>query len=223
MRTKPLPVKRVAAPLRQQALENLRQSCIDGFYSPGDRLTETALTKDLGVSRTVVRETLRQLESEGLVEIVPNVGAVVRTITKDEVRDLYEVRALLESLIASQCATRATPEQKKDVLAHFSQVQEHIDHAPGDISTLLEYKNELMKSILAGSGNVVAGGMLQNIHARVSRFRELTLSAPGRLSETKSELGQTVDAICQGDAERASALSAAHVRNAGAIALKHYA
>jgi len=88
----PLPtleVQKLAAPLRQQVLDGLRQAIIDGRLVPGARLIERELTEMMGVSRTVIREALRQLESEGLIAIIPNKGPVVRELTLAEARDLY--------------------------------------------------------------------------------------------------------------------------------------
>src|SRR5512143_571714 len=99
----PLPsleIRKFAAPLRQQVLDGLRRAIIDGQLAPGARLTERELTKMMGVSRTVVREALRQLESEGLIAIIPNKGPVVRELTPAEARDLYSIRAVLEGFAA---------------------------------------------------------------------------------------------------------------------------
>ena len=93
-------IPKLAAPLRQQVLDELRQSIIAGRLNPGERLIERELISMMGVSRTVIREALRQLESEGLVAIVPNKGPIVRTLTLEEARDLYAIRAVLEGLAA---------------------------------------------------------------------------------------------------------------------------
>ena len=95
-----LEVQRHAAPLRQQVVEALRLAIIDGRLAPGARLIERELTEMLRVSRTVIREALRQLESEGLIAIVPNKGPVVRALTLAEAKDLYQIRAVLEGLAA---------------------------------------------------------------------------------------------------------------------------
>jgi len=79
----------------QRFLDELRQSIILGRLNPGERLVERELIAMMGVSRTVIREALRQLESEGLVAIIPNKGPVVRTLTLEEARELYAIRAVL--------------------------------------------------------------------------------------------------------------------------------
>src|SRR6202051_2975418 len=89
-------IERSAAPLCRQDLHELRPSIIPGPLAPGSRLIERELIAMMGVSRTVIREALRQLESEGLVAIVPNKGPIGRTLTVEEARDIYAIRAVLE-------------------------------------------------------------------------------------------------------------------------------
>ena len=91
-------ISKSAAPLRRQVLLELRQSIILGRLNPGERLVERELISMMGVSRTVIREALRQLESEGLVAIIPNKGPVVRALTLEEAQDLYVIRAEEQAL-----------------------------------------------------------------------------------------------------------------------------
>src|SRR5277367_656435 len=93
-------IERSAAPLRRQVLEELRSSIISGRLLPGARLIERELIAMMGVSRTVIREALRQLEAEGLVSNIPNKGPIVRELTIEEAKDLYAIRAVLEGLAA---------------------------------------------------------------------------------------------------------------------------
>src|SRR5215472_442807 len=100
-------IRRSAAPLRHEVLDALRSSIVNGRLAPGARLIERELIGMTGVSRTVIREALRQLEAEGLVDVVPNRGAVVRELTVEEARDLYAIRALLEGLAARMFVEKA--------------------------------------------------------------------------------------------------------------------
>src|SRR6201999_490027 len=84
--------------LREQVLSELRRRIVDGDYAQGERLTETRLADDFGVSRNPVREALRVVEAEGFVQILPRRGAVVATLDETAVRDLFAVRAQLETL-----------------------------------------------------------------------------------------------------------------------------
>src|ERR1700688_5088920 len=106
-------IHKSAAPLRRQVLEELRQSIIAGRLVPGARLIERQLIAMMGVSRTVIREALRQMESEGLVANIPNKGPVVRELTLAEANDLYSIRAVLEGLSARLFTDHPSPAQKK--------------------------------------------------------------------------------------------------------------
>ena len=98
-----LKIEKVPALLRQQVLEQLREAIISGVLLPGARLIERELTEQMGVSRTVVREALRQLEAEHLVEVIPNKGPFVRQLSINEAEDLYRIRAVLHGLAARMC------------------------------------------------------------------------------------------------------------------------
>src|ERR1700733_2859126 len=97
-----------AAPLRRRVEDALRQAIISGQFAPGDRLRERDLIELLKVSRTSLREALRQIEAEGLVALEPNRGPVVTTVTYEEVEEIYEVRSVLEAQACSGFAERGS-------------------------------------------------------------------------------------------------------------------
>ena len=97
--------------LRGQVFHAIREDILKGRYKENDELRETTLGKELGVSRTPVREALRQLELEGLVKIIPNRGAFVTGISEKDVRDIYMVRSVLEGLCVQMAAEHMTKER----------------------------------------------------------------------------------------------------------------
>src|SRR5580700_10031410 len=133
------PIRKFAAPLRQQVLDELRQSIIAGRLNPGERLIERELISMMGVSRTVIREALRQLESEGLVAIVPNKGPIVRTLTLEEAHDLYAIRAVLEGLAARLFVEQADDHQIARLEKAFAFLETAYESA--DAPKMLEAKN----------------------------------------------------------------------------------
>lgn len=212
-------VTRFAAPLRQQVVDQLRSSIIEGRYPAGSRLIERVLCEEMQVSRTVVREALRQLESEHLISLVPNVGPIVRGPTRDEVRGLYEVRAVLESLAGSACAVRVD----QSIVERLDEALDAIGRLdPADIHGLLRGKDRFIGVLISGSGNAVIGEVLSSIHARVSQLRAMTLQTPGRLEATVAELYEIRDAVAVGDAARAGDACRRHVETAGRIALASF-
>lgn len=96
--------------LSARVYNHIRDGILAGTFAKGDELKEKNIGDELGVSRTPVREALRQLELEGLVSIIPNKGAFVEGVSTDDIRDIYEIRALLEGLCARWAATRISDE-----------------------------------------------------------------------------------------------------------------
>ena len=208
----PLPtlaVQKFAAPLRQQVLDGLRQAIISGRLAPGARLTERELTEMMGVSRTVVREALRQLETEGLIANIPNKGPVVRALSLDEARDLYSVRAVLEGYAARLFAEKASAEQ----IARLEAALERVVSAyqSGDASSVLETKNDFYGVLFEGAASETLSSMLATLHARIWRWRALGLGHPkrsrARSRESVSNLEAVIGAIRARDGEAAERLT----------------
>ena len=212
-----IPIRRAAAPLRSQAVDYLRSAIVTGVYKPGSRLLEKTLTDELGVSRTVIRESLRQLETERLVDIVPNYGPIVHTLTKREAAGLYEIRAVLEALAARNAAEHATADQVGRLRAALGQIREAA--AGGDLGKTLELKGAFYDALVSASGNPTIGEVFGNVQARISTLRSRSLSHAGRPDAMVSELTGIVDAIDGGDSVRAARLAQEHVEAAAALAL----
>src|SRR3954465_10850290 len=98
----------MAATSTGRVREQLQHAILEGVLKPGERLRAEALAQRFGTSRTPIREALLQLEAHGLVEVEPNRGAVVKTFDRDDLRELYDVRALIEPHAAALAATRIT-------------------------------------------------------------------------------------------------------------------
>lgn len=212
---------RVAAPLRQQIVALISEAISAGTYQAGERLIERDLCARFEVSRTVIREALRHLEALGLVDMVPNRGPVVATVTVEEAAWLYEVRASLEALAGQCCAERATDEDKARLAATVDEVAKYL--GTDDMARLLVAKDQFYEALLAGAHNPVIGSLLLTLHARIRLLRSLSLSAPGRAEYTLSELRGIVEAINEGQAQRAFDLCDRHVKNAAGVALTRLA
>ncbi len=213
-----LEIQRMAAPLRQQVLERLRDAIIGGQLAPGQRLIERALTDMLGVSRTVVREVLRQLESEGLVAIIPNRGPVVRELSTTEARDLYTIRAALEGLAARLCVEHADAGQMKRLTAALEVVT--AAYKSGDADTILATKNRFYAMLFEGADSEALSTMLATLHARIWRWRALGLTHPRRSARRSAEsvkgLKAILAAIKRRDADAAERLTRAEANHAAA-------
>lgn len=210
-------LRRVAAPLREQVTDFLRNDIVTGELEPGTHLVENRLCARFGVSRPVVREALRQLAAEGLVDTIPNQGTVVATLTLENARDLYEVRVLLEAHAGRLFAERATQAQRDDLERAFQRVKALLPEQP--LVDQLQVKDEFYNVLLRGAGNDVIHTTLLGIHARVQMLRGISMQSPGRLDKSLSELGQITEAAVAGDGDAAEAACRTHIENAAEIAL----
>lgn len=213
-----LEIAKHAAPLRQQVESALRQAITDGRFLPGRRLTERELTAGLGVSRTLVREALRQLESEGLIAVIPNRGPIVRQLSTEEIEDLYAIRAVLEGLAARSFAEKAGDESLRllggavaDVIAAY---------AAGDAAAALEGKNRFYDILVAGAGSQSLSTMLATLHTRIRQWRAVGMThpqrSPGRSQEAVAGLKAIWSAISRRDAAAAEAATRDEARRGAA-------
>ena len=201
--------------LREQVLVELRRRIVDGEYREGERLTETRLADDFGVSRNPVREALRVVEAEGFVQILPRRGAVVATLDETAVRDLFAVRQQLETLAAGLAAERATPQG-------IAQLRDLIEQAAAatkakDFDRVAELNSAFHRAVIEVSGNrwlhSISAAMYHHVHWV---FR---VGAAQRAPHSSEEHVRLVDAIEAGDAEAASTAARRHVEAAAQAAL----
>ncbi len=200
-----LNIAKLATPLRAKVEEVLRQAIIEGRLAPGQRLTERQLTEMTGVSRTLIREALRQLESQGLISLIPNKGPVVRELTAAEARDLYAIRALLEGLAARYFVENADEAMLAELAGAVDAVV--AAYEAGDFAAALKTKNHFYQVLFRGSGSETLSSMLQSLHARIWRWRALGVThpqrSPGRAVEAVRGLKAVRDAIRGRDAAAA--------------------
>jgi DNA-binding GntR family transcriptional regulator len=186
-------IPKASAPLRRQVCYELRQSIISGRLHPGERLVERQLVSGMGVSRTVIREALRQLESEGLVAIIPNKGPAVRTLTLEEAQDLYAIRAVLEGLAARLFTEHAEDSQVEALEQALCGIAEAYDS--GDPEKILETKNRFYDALFTGAKSQTLFSMIALLHGRIRRWRAIGLSHPMRSNERQQESLQNLRAM----------------------------
>ncbi|MEV6634771.1 GntR family transcriptional regulator [Actinoplanes sp. NPDC051470] len=213
--TNALRVERNPALIRSQVLENLRQAILDRRLAPGQRLIERELVELTGVSRTSVREALRELAAEGLVTAIPNKGTIVTSVSAEEARQLYQVRSALEALAGRLFVEHASVAQRKALVRALDKV----DKLAAKDQPILAAKDAFYEVLFEGGGNVALRQVVGSLHARVSVLRSLSLSVPGRLEHSVKELHAIVDAVLANDAEAAGAACARHVEEAGRAGL----
>jgi DNA-binding GntR family transcriptional regulator len=200
-------------PLRDKVVGELRRRIIDGVYRPGDRLTEERLADDFGVSRNPVREAIRVLESEGFLIAQPRRGAMVASMSVQDVEDLFDVRLSLEALAAALAAERAgaTGSAVLDKLLAKARTTKRM----ADLAAL---NTQFHAAICALSGNALLTGLMESLHGRLQWvYRQ---SAETRAANSWAEHEELSAAIRAGDAEAAALAARTHVLAARESALK---
>lgn len=212
-----LAVDRTRKTLRELTLEKMRAAIVDQYFQPGQRLVERNLCDELGVSRTVVREVLRHLETEGLVQLVREVGPVVASIDADTARQVYEMRALLEGHGAAACAERAAPE----AAAHLDAIVMMIEAAfkREDFAAVLDQTNVFYREMFHAAGETLAWTMVNSLNARINRLRVITIATRARGDHAPVEMRRLVDAIRHRDAAAARQAAEQHIRTVQSLAL----
>jgi DNA-binding GntR family transcriptional regulator len=195
--------------LRGRVFNKLREDILAGKYSQNDELKETSIGLELGVSRTPVREALRQLELEGLVNIIPNKGAYVNGISEKDIHDIYIIRSYLEGLCAKWACEYITQEQIDALeevvyLSEFHIKKEHHEQ-------IVELDNKFHQLIYEASGSKILDHILSDFHHYVQRIRKITLSSDLRAVSSNKEHAAILEAIRQRDGQKAEDLAHEHI------------
>ena len=177
---------------------DLRGKIVSKELKPSQRLLEVKIATEMGVSRTPVREALRQLELEGLVSIIPNKGAFVEGVSTDDIRDIYEIRALLEGLCARWAATRISDELMAAMEENIYLTEFH--EKKGNAKKLLELDNRFHELLYEAGGSKELMRVLKDYHEYVGRVRKVTLGETKRAKNSTHEHKQICEAIKNHDA-----------------------
>ncbi|MEP7457478.1 GntR family transcriptional regulator [Phyllobacterium sp. SB3] len=208
----------VSPTLRKRVVDTLRNAIAQGELEAGERLVERVLCERTGVSRTSLREALRELENEGLVTNLPNRGVIISKLTYKDAKAIFEVRAMLESLICRLFCEKATPEQFEDCKSAFKDVVvAYQSDVPRD---MIVAKSRLYDVLMAGADNEIAQRMLRSVHIRVSQLRMLSLSSSARRKASLAEMEILMAAFAARDAHAAEEASRSHVERAAESALE---
>lgn len=202
--------------LREMALERLRTAIVEHHFPPGSRLTERDLCDQLGVSRSVVREVIRHLETEGLVNSVPHHGPVVAKLEPETAEQIYEIRALLESAAAHDAAQHASTEQLAEMRTALGAIA--AAYAAGDHHGVILSTTRFYEAMFAAGGKSVAWEVVKRLNSRISWLRSMTIASPGRATSGLGQMEKIFNAIEQRRPEVAAAASRDHVNMAASIA-----
>jgi len=198
--------------LRGKIFNILRQQILDNKYLPGDSLIETKLAEELGVSRTPVREAIRQLELEGLVDSIPNKGVIVRGISEKDIEDIYTIRRLLEGLAARWAVEKISDDELAELKDTFELMEFY--SAKGDIEQVAKLNTKFHEIIFRATKSSVLQHILTDFQYYVQWARYESLKVPGRAQEALEEHRNILNAFTNRDHENAEKTVTQHVINA---------
>ena len=199
------------ASLADQVFEKLENDIIHGVYSRGEILTELKLVEQLGVSRTPIREALRRLEQERLIEDAGK-GSRVVGITEEDVLDIMNIRQHLEGLAAYYATINMTDEGRLE-LAHIVDLQDFY-FSKWDVERLRRVDDDFHEAVCRLSKRSVIKDTLLPLHRKTRRYRKIAMEDKVRAANTLQEHREIYEAIVSGDPEKAALLSATHIANA---------
>lgn len=195
--------------LGESVFLRLEEEILNGTLKVGDSLTEISLSQRLGVSRTPLRSAIHTLAEEGLVEIIPNKGAVVVGVSTDDLIDIYNIRMRLEGTAASLAAARIEREslsrlRESQELSEFYLTKKDYDH-------IKELDSEFHSIIYRASGSRHLCKILTELHRNIRSYRRLSLSVHDRLEASIKEHGDILSAIECRNSEEAERLTCSHI------------
>lgn len=195
--------------LRGRVFNRLREDILSGKYEKDEELREITIAAEFGVSRTPVREALRQLELEGLVRIIPNKGAYVMGISEKDIHDIYHIRSYLEGLCARWACEHITEEQLEQLeeiiyLSEFHTKKKHMDQ-------IVELDNKFHEIIYEACASKMLEHVLRDFHHYVERVRRISLADEERASNSNREHTAILEAIRARDGELAERLAHEHI------------
>ncbi|MBD5544226.1 MAG: GntR family transcriptional regulator [Lachnospiraceae bacterium] len=198
--------------LRGKVFHKLREDILNGKYKQNEELREAAIGEELGVSRTPVREAFRQLELEGLIQIIPNKGAYVTGITLKDVQDIYMIRSLLEGLCAKWATEHITEEQLSEMEENIYLTEFH--QKKGHMEQFAALDNRFHEIMYEACNSKILEHTLKDFHQYVYRVRKRTLASGTRGEDSCREHKEIMEAIKEKDAQKAQMLANRHMINA---------
>ena len=198
-------------PLRDVVFKTLRQGILTGELKPGERLMEIHLANKLGVSRTPIREAIRKLELEGLVTMIPRRGAEVAQITEKSMKDVLEVRKVLDNLSVELACDRITEEEKEQLKHACLDFEDAVK--TGDFSMVAKTDVAFHDIIVAATRNIRLSQMVNNLAEQMYRYRFEYIKDSSQHNRLVEEHKEICDGIVNGDKERALKAIEAHIDN----------
>ena len=198
-------------PLREQLVAHIRQMIVTGELTPGEKISEKALCDRFNVSRTPLREALRTLAAERLVDLRPNRGAIVAPLTLRDLAEIFPVLSALEALAAEEACARQDPDLKSDLRALQDDMEQC--HARQDLQGYFDANQAIHARILEAAGNPKLNELVETLSLQVQRLRYQANLSNDRWASAVAEHRAILEAFEADDAAQVRALMSAHIRN----------
>lgn len=199
-------------PIRDIVYDNLRSAILQGNMKPGERIVEKECAERYHISRTPVREALRKLEIEGLVQYIPRKGVVVKSINAAEIAEIYAIRIALECLAIESAVEHISTEDIAKLEYLTERMKQHEES--GRMDELLDACNEFNKVLLQAAGMPRLIAMINSQKDSLQRYREITLSEDVRRTKAINEHKDILQAVIDKDKERAVKYVKMHLEGA---------
>lgn len=205
------PVQHESAPLRNKIITSLRMAIETGVLKPGTRLVEKDLCEQLYVSRTSLREALRQLQAEGILTDAPSRGLAVVDISLEDAANIYRIRGVIEALVIEQFVEKATDSDVDELRRNADALK--AEYRSGDANRIIAAKRAFYDLICSRAGNPIAFDLLTKLTLLTSPMRRPSLQRSERQKQSVIEIDAIMEAIGRRDVTAARAAAERHVAN----------
>lgn len=199
------------APLHEEVARRIRDLIVEGELAPGTRVPERELCARFGISRTPLREALKILASEGLVDLQHHKGAVIAQLTPALVDEMFEVMEALEALAGELACARASDAALAEIAALHQQML--VRYAKRELSEYFQLNQRIHEAIVAAAGNTLLSQLYRGLSARIRRARYMANLSPARWRQAVAEHEQILAALTARDGARAARLLKEHLQH----------
>lgn len=197
--------------LHEEGVDRLRDLIMQGQLAPGTKLNERVLCQQLGISRTPLREALKYLASEGVVELLPNRGAIVAPLDPARLQQIFAVLESLEGLAGELACRNATEQQLREIRAlHFEMLAHHARH---ELADYFRCNQDIHIRIVEATGNEPLAQIYRSLNANARRARYMANLSQERWDKAVEEHNEILDALTRRDAARLQRLLREHLEN----------
>jgi DNA-binding GntR family transcriptional regulator len=197
--------------LHEEVMDRLRDMIVQGELPPETKLNERVLSEQLGISRTPLREALKFLASEGLVELLPNRGAQVAPLKPEKVKEIFTVMGALDALAGELICRNATDADIAEIRSLHYQMVAH--HARGELAQYFRYNQLIHMKLVECTGNATLAQLYRGLNAHVKRARYMANLSRSRWDKAVEEHEQMLDALVKRDAPRLQEILRDHLAN----------